>query len=161
VLRDPGTYVDEFVQEAIEEACETHPDIAVLHDNALGRRLAESGCQDAVIDGRSFRRIGVRRHRTEDGDAAVEYTVGSAGGHRDTRPNPGPIQHPATFEIFTRDPDTGGLRARVVTVRPDASVTLSGPVVVVADGDPTANANRPRPVFPGQSRSASRARGGT
>ncbi|WP_139230084.1 hypothetical protein [Nocardioides terrae] len=131
VPRDNGVDVDDFVEAAVEEACDSRPDVVVLHDHVLGQRIAESGCQDLVIDGRSFRRIGVQRYLTPDGGAAIEYTVGSAGGHVDTRPNPGPVQHRATFEVFSLDPESGLVQASVVTVRPDASVTVSEPIVVL------------------------------
>jgi hypothetical protein len=136
VLRDEEVDVETFVTAAIAEACDSHPDLIVLHDHQLGRKIAEQGCQQlAVIDGRSFRRVGVQRRPTVDGGSAVEYTVGSAGGHVDTRPNPGSVEHPATFEIFILDSATHRLEARVVTVRPDASVAISRSAVVVDGQD--------------------------
>lgn len=136
VLRDEEVDVDSFLTAAIDEACDTHPDLILLHDHQLGRKIAEQGCQElAVVDGRSFHRVGVQQRPVPDGRTAVEYTVGSAGGHVDTRPNPGPVQHPATFEIFTLGPTTHRLDARVITVRPDASVSVSTPIIVVAGQD--------------------------
>jgi len=96
--------VDDFVTATVREACDAHPDLIVLHDHSLGKQIARRGCQNAmVIDGRSFRRRGLQRIATADGHTALEYTVGSSGGHISTRPNPGRIRHPASFEAFTFD----------------------------------------------------------
>lgn len=128
VERTKGVDVEEFVDDAIEEACATHPDVVLLHDHLLGARIAKAGCQEAaVIDGRSFRRVGAQLRTTADGDATLEYTMGSAGGHVDTTPNPGVIQHPATFEAFSLDPETDALSVSVITVRPNGSVQVTGP----------------------------------
>jgi hypothetical protein len=55
----------------------------------------------------------------------VEFTGGSTGGHIDTRPDPGTIAHPARFAILTVQPETGDTSYAVVTVNPDASVTVT------------------------------------
>ena len=129
VLRDEDVDVQQFVDDAIEESCSTEPDIVLLHDHTLGAKIAQAGCQKAaVIDGRSFRRVGPTVHTTtDDGSTSLEYTIGSAGGHVDTEPNPGDIQHPATFEAFSVEPETGALHVSVFTVRPNASVEVSAP----------------------------------
>ena len=49
----------------------------------------------------------------------------SSGGHKDTRPDPGNIKDPATFSILTVRGDDGQTTYAVVTVRPDASVTVT------------------------------------
>jgi hypothetical protein len=56
---------------------------------------------------------------------AVEYTSGSAGGHVDTKPDPGVIRAPARFSVLSFRPDTGETRYAVLSVYPDASVTVS------------------------------------
>jgi hypothetical protein len=128
VQRAKGVGVQEFVDDATDEACATHPDVVLLHDHLLGARIATAGCQKAVvIDGRSFRRIGPQVRRTARGDATLEYTMGSAGGHVDTTPDPGVIQHPATFEAFSLDPETDALHVSVFTVRPNGSVQVTAP----------------------------------
>lgn len=131
VLRTEGVDIETFLDDAIREACATHPDIVLLHDHRLGGRIAESGCQKvAVIDGRSYQRIGVQRHTTPEGRSTVEYTLGSAGGHLTTAPNPGNIQHPATFEAFSLDPDTLALHVSLFTVKPDGSVQVTPPALI-------------------------------
>jgi hypothetical protein len=128
VQRADGVDVKQFLDDAVEEACASHPDVVLLHDHLLGAKIAASGCQKAaVIDGRSFRRIGAQVRTTADGESTLEYTMGSAGGHVDTTPNPGVIQHPATFEAFSLDPATDDLHVSVFTVRPNGSVQVTPP----------------------------------
>jgi hypothetical protein len=128
VERTEGVDVEQFLDDAEAEACASHPDVVLLHDHLLGARLAATGCQRvAVIDGRSFRRVGAQVRTTADGDPTLEYTMGSAGGHVDTTPNPGVIQHPATFEAFSLDPGSGDLHVSVITVRPNGSVQVTSP----------------------------------
>jgi hypothetical protein len=78
-----------------------------------------------VLDGRSYQMVGPRPVTTDLQGTTTEYTSGSAGGHVDTRPDPGVIRHPATFSILTFRPDTGETRYSVVTVFPDGAVTVS------------------------------------
>ena len=126
VLRDPDVDADQFVSDTIERACEDQPDFVLLHDHLLGRRIAQAGCQDiAVLDGRSYQFVGPRKVPTTSGAPAVEFTGGSTGGHVDTRPDPGAIAHPARFAILTVQPETGDTSYAVVTVNPDASVTVT------------------------------------
>src|SRR5690606_5092396 len=102
-----------------------------LHDHRLGGRIAGSGCQKvAVIDGRSYRRLGVQLHTTSEGRSTLEYTLGSAGGHVTTAPNPGNIQHPATFEAFSLNPETLALHVSLFTVKPDGSVRVTPPAPI-------------------------------
>lgn len=124
-LRDPGVDVNEFTARAIQEACATRPAFIFLHDHTLGRALARQGCaRVAVIDGRSYDFVGPQQVRTATGGTAVEFTQGSSGGHTTTEPNPGRIKSPATFEIFVYDKASGALSYELVTVRPDASVSI-------------------------------------
>ena len=133
VYRDPDVTGADFLEAAEKEACDTRPDLILLHDHVLGRPLAETGCAKvAVIDGRSYTLVGAQQVQARDGSMAVEYTVGSTGGHTTTQPNPGNIQAPATFELFDLDPTTGSLAVTVVTVKPDRSVTLSDPIPVTS-----------------------------
>jgi hypothetical protein len=131
VLRDEDVSVDDFVDGAIEEACATEPDIVLLHDHLLGAKIAEAGCQKAaVIDGRSFQPLGAQVRTNSDGVTSLEYTQGSGGGHVDTNANPGNIQHPATFEAFSLDPDTSALHVSVFTVKPNGDVEITGPTAI-------------------------------
>jgi hypothetical protein len=126
VLRDPEVDTDRLVSDTIDKACKDEPDFVLLHDHLLGRRIAEAGCQGvAVLDGRSFQFVGPQEVPTTSGPPAIEFTGGSTGGHVDTRPDPGTITHPARFAILTVQPDTGETSYAVVTVNPDASVTVT------------------------------------
>jgi hypothetical protein len=126
VLRDPDVDVDTFVADTVDQVCESRPDFVLLHDHVLGRRIAEAGCQQiAVLDGRSYQFVGPQQVPTASGDAATEFTGGSTGGHVDTKPDPGVITHPARFAILTYRPDRAEVRYSVVTVAPDATVTVT------------------------------------
>lgn len=126
VLRDEDVDVATFVSDLGDEACESHPDVVLLHDHRLGRQIAARGCQSAmVLDGRSYKLIGPQHVATADGHTAVEFTGGSTGGHATTVPDPGRIKNPATLEVFRYDETTGETDYSVVTVRPDASVTVT------------------------------------
>jgi hypothetical protein len=126
VLRNPDVDLETFVQNTTDETCRSRPDFVLLHDHVLGSRIAASDCQRrAVLDGRSFEFLGPQRVPTTDGHRALEYTSGSAGGHVTTTPDPGEIRAPARFSILTCDADGRHARYAVVTVRPDASVTVT------------------------------------
>ena len=126
VLRDPDVDTGTFVTDTVRQACTDRPDFVLLHDHSLGHRIAEAGCQgSAVLDGRSYQTLGPQPVTTDLQGTTTEYTSGSAGGHVDTKPDPGVIRHPATFSVLSFRPDTGETRYAVVTVLPDASVTVS------------------------------------
>jgi hypothetical protein len=126
VLRDPEVDLDRFLSDTTAEACATRPDFVILHDHLLGREIAASGCaRVAVLDGRSYEFLGPRRVATGTGEDAFELTTGSAGGHVSTEPDPGNVQHPARFVILTYSPQREHATYAVVTVFPDASVTVS------------------------------------
>ena len=137
VLRDPEVDVEDFIDRAIETTCDERPDFVLVHDHLLGHRIAAAGCATyAVLDGRSYTFVGPQPVSTPDGGSVTEFTSGSAGGHVDTQPDPGVIKHPATFTILTHDPGTGTTSYAVVSVDPDASVTVS-PEVLLPQPDPT------------------------
>lgn len=126
MLRDPDVDVDTFVDDTVDATCDVKPDLVLLDDHVLGRQKATAGCHRiAVLDGRSFQFVGPQAVPSESGLSATEFTSGSAGGHVDTRPDPGPVKHPATFAILTIDPDTEEATYAVVTVHPDTSVTVT------------------------------------
>ncbi len=126
LLRDPDVDVETFLETATETACAETPQVVFVHDRRLGSRIAESGCVEvAVFDGRSFTYVGPKMVETTQGGQAVEYTSGSAGGHVDTRPDPGPVKNQATFSIITIDPETGDGSYSVVTVEADGTVRVS------------------------------------
>ena len=158
VLRDPEVDIDRLVDDALDEACAEQPDLVLLHDHLLGRRIAEAGCQEvAVLDGRSFQFVGpqevhdVRRHRRHPSSPEA-----AAEGHTDTRPDPGRIRNPARFAVLTVRPDTGEATYALVTVSPDASVTVTPEIDLgtsyerfAATGD-TGLARTPSEPRPGQ-----------
>ncbi len=126
VQRDPDLDPDTFVADTAAASCDTSTDFVLLHDHLLGRQIAETGCQRvAVLDGRSYAFVGPQRVTTADGGVTTEFTSGSGGGHTDTTPDPGVIEHPARFSIFYVDPETLSTSYAVVTVQPDASVTVT------------------------------------
>ncbi|WP_028638551.1 hypothetical protein [Nocardioides sp. URHA0032] len=126
VLRDPDVDTDAFVADTVRRACEDEPDFVLLHDHLLGSTIAEAGCQRvAVLDGRSYEFLGPRPVETSDGSETTEFTVGSAGGHVSTEPDPGVIRHPARFAVLSFRPATGATTYSVVTVNPDASVSIT------------------------------------
>ena len=126
VLRDPDVDVEQFLTDTIEKSCTEQPDLVLLHDHRLGQTVAEDGCPKiAVLDGRSFDFVGPQAVLTSTGDQIVHYTGGSSGGHTDTRPDPGDIKDPATFSILTLPNDGRPATYAVVTVRPDATVTVT------------------------------------
>lgn len=129
--RDPGVDVEQFLTSTTELACADHPDFVLLHDHLLGRQIAASGCVGtAVLDGRSYDFLGPQEVPTTTGGTTTEFTLGSAGGHVSTRPNPGVITHPARFAILRVDPARHSTRYSVVTVDPDASVTVTPPAAI-------------------------------
>jgi len=126
VLRDPDVDLATFVTDTTAEACRAHPDFVLLHDHVLGQQIAASGCtRVAVLDGRSYQFVGPRPVETTTGRQVYEVTNGSAGGHIGTEPNPGDLQDPARFAILTYAPGRQRARYAVVTVSPDASVTVT------------------------------------
>ncbi|HEX3223998.1 MAG TPA: hypothetical protein VHR35_15650 [Nocardioides sp.] len=126
VLRDPSVALDAFLADTTREACDSRPDFVLLHDHLLGQQIARSGCQRvAVLDGRSYQFLGPQRLETATGDTAYELTTGSAGGHVSTEPDPGDLQHPARFVILRYQPGRHRTSYAVVTVNPDASVTVT------------------------------------
>jgi hypothetical protein len=129
VLRDPDVDVDTFLEQTASATCDAHPDFVLLHDHLLGREIAASGCQNvAVLDGRSYQFLGSQPIQTPEGGTAYELTTGSAGGHVSTSPNPGSVQHPASFAILRYRLDHQQTSYSVVTVDPDASVTVTPPI---------------------------------
>jgi hypothetical protein len=126
VPRDPDVDPVTFVTDITAEACQTRPDFVLLHDHVLGQQIAASGCpRVAVLDGRSFQFLGPRPVRATTGGQVIELTNGSAGGHISTEPNPGDLQAAAHFAILTYAPEHRRARYAVVTVSPDASVTVT------------------------------------
>jgi hypothetical protein len=131
VLRDPDVDVDQFVADTIEEACAEEPDLVILHDHLLGRRIAEAGCQEvAVLDGRSYEFVGpqavpVTAATATSGAPAIQFTGGSTGGHVTTVPDPGAVKSPARFAILSVEPDGGDATYAVVTVDPDTTVAVT------------------------------------
>jgi hypothetical protein len=145
VLRDPDVDLDVFLQDTRSEACATRPDFILLHDHVLGAKIAAAGCQQvAVLDGRSYVLRGPRPVHSTSG-TTYELTNGSAGGHVSTRPDPGAIRHPARFVVMIYAAGDHVTTYSVVTVRPDASVTVSERIDLAVPFDTYLEQRRPRP----------------
>jgi hypothetical protein len=124
--RDPDIDLQSFLTDTTAETCRTRPDVVLLHDHVLGQQIAASGCPRVmVLDGRSYQFLGPRPVETTTGGHVYELTSGSAGGHVSTEPNPGDLQTPARFTILTYAPRHRRVGYAVVTVSPDASVTVT------------------------------------
>jgi hypothetical protein len=129
VLRDPAVDLDTFLSQTTQAVCADRPDLVLLHDHVLGRQIARAGCQRiAVLDGRSYDFLGPRPVTTEAGGTSYELTQGSAGGHVTTKPDPGRVTHPARFVVLKVLQGSHRTSYAVVTVRPDASVTVTPPI---------------------------------
>ncbi len=124
-LRDPAVSEDEFMKQAIGEACDTTPDIAVGHDNKLLQKIAESGCVQLTIDGRSFAQTGVRQYQTLTGEKSVEYTIRSSGGHKNTAFSRGMLQTTADLMVLQVNESTKEARYAVASVTPDGYAEIS------------------------------------
>lgn len=136
VLRDPDVAVGTVVEATTRRACADEPDFVLLHDHLFGREIAAAGCQRiAVLDGRSYQFIGPQPVVSTTG-ITTEFTSGSAGGHVDTSPHPGVIEHPARFAVLYVERATGVTDYAVVTVRPDASVTITPRTSITQPYDP-------------------------
>ena len=145
VLRDPDVDLDTFIRNTTSEACRTRPDFVLLHDHVLGAKIAAAGCQQvAVLDGRSYEFRGPRPVRSTSG-TTYELTNGSAGGHVTTKPDPGAIRHPARFVVMTYAPRGEVTTYSVVTVGPDASVTVSPRIDLAVPFDTYLDDGRTRP----------------
>ena len=126
VLRDPDVDVDQFVADTIEEACAEEPDLVLLHDHLLGRRIAEADCQEvAVLDGRSYEFLGPQDVPVAVGPTGHRVHLRQHRRARHDRPDPGTIKSPARFAILSVQPDSGDATYAVVTVDPDTTVTVT------------------------------------
>ena len=126
VLRDPDVDTETFVANTMDQVCEHTARLRVAARPSARPAHRRGGCQEiAVLDGRSFQFVGPQQVPTTSGDSATEFTGGSTGGHVDTKPDPGVIKHPARFAVIAFRPDRGEARYSVVTVAPDASVTVT------------------------------------
>jgi hypothetical protein len=129
LLRDPNVDVNTFVANAVQDVCNTHPDLVALHDHKLADLIIQAahqqGCElPLVIDGRSYTTLGVQQHDADNSLRTVEYTNGSAGAHTNTNPNPGIIESDASMTPFIINKETGTVTFFPITVHPDASVTI-------------------------------------
>jgi hypothetical protein len=135
-LIDPAIDTPTAAADLTATACETRPQLAAVHDNAIGKVLAASGCvHGLVLDGRSYALVGPRKYATGHGAPSFEFTSGSTGGHgTGDGPEVGIIHNDAHYVIFDYDKATQTLTYRVVTVTPAAEVTVGQ--VLNLDGAP-------------------------
>jgi hypothetical protein len=120
ILRNPNIDTQKSIDDAVNESCSTDTDLVVLHDHLLGSQIAKLGCQKVgVLDGRSYDYIGPQKVKRADGSIDYEYTGGSGGGHKSTKPDPGPLNHPASFSILKYNLETKIWSYARVTIDPD------------------------------------------
>jgi hypothetical protein len=135
-LIDPAIDTPTAAANLTAAACQAQPLLAAVHDNAIGKVLAASGCvHGLVLDGRSYTLVGPRKYTDSRGATSFEFTSGSTGGHgTGDGPEVGIIHNDAHYVIVDYDKATQAFTYRVVTVTPAAEVTV-GPVLNL-DGAP-------------------------
>lgn len=112
--------VAEFTERSAELACETEPDILVVHDPAHTATAIEDQCAPLVLSGHLHREVGP----TVTGDT-VSYTVDNSGGTGENTPSYGPLATNSSLAMFYYDPDTGTVDGkRTVEFGRDGSVVV-------------------------------------
>jgi len=110
----------EFTDRSAEVACETDPDILVVHDPAHAATAIEDQCAPLVLSGHRHREVGP----TVTGDT-VSYSVDNSGGTGENTPSYGPLATDSAVALFYYDPDTGAVDGqRTVTFGRDGSATV-------------------------------------
>jgi len=95
----------EFTDRIAETACDTEPDVLVVHDPAHAASATEDECTPLVLSGHRHREEGPRI----EGDT-VAYTVDNSGGTGENTPSYGPLATNSTVALFYYDADTGAVR---------------------------------------------------
>lgn len=128
-LRYPDIDAETAINNAVQEICDTHPGVILVHDHREGRPIAiaaiKAGCAvPAIIDGRSFEYVGPSVITVPGYPGqTVEFTLGSSGAHTDTSIDLGPIRVPAKIVEFALNNTTGELAYAPFTYHPDGTVT--------------------------------------
>ncbi len=112
--------VSEFADRMAETACDTRPDILLVHDPAHAAEAIEQECADVVLSGHRHREGGP----TVSGDT-VAYTVDNSGGTGENTPSYGPLATDSAVALFYYDPDTEAvLGMRTVAFSEEGAVTV-------------------------------------
>lgn len=118
----------EFTDRTTESACDTKPDILVIHNPAYAASAIEDQCAPVVLSGHRHREQGP----TVTGDT-VAYSVDNSGGTGENTPSYGPLATNSAVAVFYYDPDTA---------------TVSGYRTVEFSRDGTVSVENYRPLFP-------------
>lgn len=115
----------EFTDRIAETACDTGPDVLVIHDPAHAASAIEDECAPLILSGHRHREEGP----TISGDT-VTYTVDNSGGTGENTPSYGPLATNSTVALFyydaEADADTGAVQGyRTVEFARDGSVEVA------------------------------------
>lgn len=112
----------EFIDRTTQTACDTHPDVLVVHDPAHAAGAIGDQCAALVLSG--------HRHHEEDptvtGDT-VAYTVDNSGGTGENTPSYGPLATDSAVAVFYFDADADAATVegfRTVAFGRDGSVSV-------------------------------------
>lgn len=110
----------EFTDRTADTACDTDPDILLIHNPAYAESAIEDECAPVVLSG--------HRHR-EQGPTltghTVAYSVDNSGGTGENTPSYGPLATNSAVALFYYDPDTGTVSGyRTVEFGRDGTVTV-------------------------------------
>jgi hypothetical protein len=125
-LTDPDITTRTVAEGLRDEACIRSPAIVYSHDSELLNEVASSGCVPIVIGGHDFAGKPVQNLKTGS-NVTRKLTLGSTGGHG-SGDGIGGLSTPrnnAPFVMLSIDKKTGSLSVDTITVKPDASVTMS------------------------------------
>ena len=113
--------IAEFTERTAETACDTEPDILVVHDTAHAATAIEDRCVPLVLSGHRHREVGP----TVTG-GTVSYTADNSGGTGENTPSYGPLATNSTVALFYYDPETGAVDGRrTVEFSRDGSVVVN------------------------------------
>lgn len=113
--------VAEFTDRMAEAACDSEPDILVIHDPAHAATAIEDQCAPLVLSGHRHSEQGP----TRTGET-VAYTVDNSGGTGENTPAYGPLATNSAVALFYYDPETGAVEGyRTVQFGRDGSVGVS------------------------------------
>ncbi|MBA3339886.1 MAG: metallophosphoesterase family protein [Geodermatophilaceae bacterium] len=91
----------EFTNRTAQAACDTHPDVLVVHDPAQAALAITDQCAPLVLSGHRHHEEGPTV--TED---TVAYTVDNSGGTGENTPSYGPLATDSAVAVFYYDPDS-------------------------------------------------------
>jgi len=111
----------EFSARIAESACDTEPDILLVHDPAHAEAAIEDECAPLVLSGHRHSESGP----TLSGDT-VAYTVDNSGGTGENTPSYGPLATDTAVALFYYDAEGEGVVGyRTVAFARDGTVEVS------------------------------------